>query len=293
MLLAGGLVAGLVVAVVLGVWLVREEPSVRDLVRSEVDAAASRDSEQYVEPTSEQAERVAAAVAALARDDVEQAEAVRDLGYSVRELDHDGRRLLALVEDRSPRRHWGTYVVAPRSSSRLLVEVPHPLSDLDTPQVGLQLFTRTGGRALLLAGAHRDAGSGDSADVAHRRDSVFEAVHRALLSESSVVAQLHGFDDGRRDDPDDVVLSNGTDDPPRLLRRLQEDLSDEGFGVCLFQGGPRCRDLAARTNVQGRSTRAAGGSFVHLELAPSLRRDPDPRGRLVEALATSLEREQG
>ena len=283
-----GLVVGSVVAgVLLSRWSA-DELTLRQVVVDEVDAAARRDSGDYVPPTAAQADRLAAAVLALSRGRQEQAEdEAADLGYRVREVEAGGQRLLALTEQ-GRRRHWGAYVVAPSSGSDLLVEVPHPLSDLRTPEVGLELFQRAGARALLVAGAHRDAGEGDSADVAHRTDSVFEAVHRALLQESSVVAQLHGFDDERRTDPPDVVLSDGSDDPPVLLRRVRSALAGEGLEVCLFRGGPRCRDLAARRNVQGQSARAAGAVFLHVEAAPALRADAPGRRRLVDALLRGL-----
>ncbi len=291
-LFVGWLVLGSVVAGLLVARLAGEELSVRQVVLDEVAAAAPRGSSEYTPPTPAEAARLAAAATALAHDRPRQAEEEVDgLGYEVRELQAAGRRLLALTEEGPPRRHWGAYVVAPASASDLLVEVPHPVSDLWTPQVGLELFQRAGARALLLAGAHRDAGDGDSADVAHRTDSVFEAVHRALLRESSVVAQVHGFDDERREDPPDVVLSDGTDDPPALLRRARTALADEGLDVCLFRGGPRCRDLAARRNVQGRSARAAGAVFLHVEAAPALRSDAPGRRRLVDALLRGLGRD--
>ena len=288
---AGAVVALLVLvfaAGVLGVRLSGEELSVDALVAQEVEAAARRGSDDYRPPTREQAARLAAAVGALSRGDAGAAEDVESLGYEIRELEHDGRRLLALVEATTERRHWGAFVLDPDTASEVVVEVPHPTSDLATPQVGLELFVRTRARALLLAGAHRDAGQEGSADVAHRTDSAFEAVHRVLLRDDSVVVQLHGFDDGRRDDPADVVLSDGTDDPPGRLRDVRDALKDEDFEVCLFRGGPRCRDLAARTNVQGRSAREVGALFVHVEAAPALRRQREPRARLVEALAVSL-----
>ncbi len=292
-----GAVSALVVlavaAAVLGVRLSGEETSVDALIAREVASAARRGSGDYRPPTREQAARLAAAVGALSRGDIAAAEGVDALGYEVRELEHGGRRLLVLAEAQSDRRHWGAFVVEPDAASDLLVEIPHPVSDLATPQVGLELFTRTGARALLIAGAHRDAGEDGSADVAHRTDSAFEAAHRVLLVESSVVVQLHGFDDGRRDDPAEVVLSDGTDDPPSRLEQVQDAVTDEGFEVCLFRGGPRCRDLAARTNVQGRSAREAGSVFVHVEAAPRLRQEREPRRRLVEALTASLARDPG
>lgn len=287
------LVLVVVTAAVLAVRLSGEETSVEELVAREVEAAAPRGSGDYRPPTREQAARLAAAVGALSRGDTGAAEGVEPLGYEVRELEHGGRRLLALVEGTSKRRHWGAFVLDPDTASEVVVEVPHPISDLATPQVGLELFARTRARALLLAGAHRGAGEQDSADVAHRTDSAFEAVHRVLLRDDSVVVQLHGFDDGRRDDPADVVLSGGTDDPPGRLRDVRNALTDQDFEVCLFRGGPRCRDLAARTNVQGRSAREVGALFVHVEAAPALRRQREPRARLVEALAVSLARDRG
>ena len=49
----------------------------------------------------------------------------------------------------------------------LLVEVTHPVHDVNTPQVGVQAFREGRAAALLVAGTHRYANRDGSSDVAH------------------------------------------------------------------------------------------------------------------------------
>lgn len=50
------------------------------------------------------------------------------------------------------------------------------MSDRDTEPLGIRLLEDNPGGSLVLAGAHRRAGRGDAADVAHREDSAFHTI---------------------------------------------------------------------------------------------------------------------
>jgi hypothetical protein len=135
------------------------------------------------------------------------------------------------------------YIHAPESRSRLIVEVAHPVADLKTLELGLELFRATDAAGLFVAGAHRDAGSNDSADVAHNPRTVFEAVHGAAVEAEWIVLQPHGFEEARRPDRfGDMVISSGST-PTDLTRSLAERLTVAGFDVCLF-GRDRCEGWA-------------------------------------------------
>ena len=80
------------------------------------------------------------------------------LAYGVRTLvDSVTRRRLYVFEERRTRggewpNGWGMYVIAAGSSRPLLVEVAHPVHDVNTPQVGVQAFRDGRAAALLVAG---------------------------------------------------------------------------------------------------------------------------------------------
>jgi hypothetical protein len=190
-----------------------------------------------------------------------------------------------------PPKGWGLFIHDPRATGRgraLTVEVPHPIADTDSELVGQELFERGGAANLFIAGAHRHANADDSADVAHNAASPFAAVSNTVGGPGQVVIQVHGFDEDRRgQDYGEIVLSNGTPDPSSLERDLAGRLDAAGFRACLFEGSA-CGGLAGATNVEGQAVRAAGGEFLHLELARDLRTGDSPRARLVASLASAI-----
>jgi hypothetical protein len=244
----------------------------------------------YREPRSVEAARLARAFRAARAGRLHRAAALAGpIGYRVvRFLDADSRRRLVLLVERRPvRRGWGLYVHSPTSDSRLIVEVAHPGSDIKSERVGSAVFRLADATDLLVAGAPRYAGDDDSADVAHNDRSVFDAVHRAALARGSTVLQPHGFDSARRDaEYGDIVVSSGAA-PTEPVRSLARGFQTRGFETCLYRKG-LCEGLGGTTNVQGRSARAAGAWFVHLELARRLRESRRLRGRISAIVAGCL-----
>jgi hypothetical protein len=205
-------------------------------------------------------------------------------GFEVRSA---GGSLTALVEQEGgPRRGWGVYVVRPGTSRRAIVEVPHPESDISTEDIGVSLFARASSALLLVAGAPRDAGEGDSSDVAHRTDTVFAAVDAAVVRRGDVVVQLHGFDAAHHGGYD-VVLSDGEGTPSSLVQAAATRMRGSGFRTCVFDGS-RCSSLGATSNVEGQHARQVGASFLHVELSERLRSDPGAVRAAVADLAALL-----
>ncbi|MDL5155679.1 hypothetical protein [Actinomycetospora termitidis] len=210
------------------------------------------------------------------------------LGFAVHEV--AGRRVLAA--DPRTERSWGL-VVLPAVEPTVVVEVPHPGSDLRTEQVGVAVLERCAGALYLQAGSHRRAGAPPDAhrhgdfpgDVAHRPDSVFAhlaaglAAHRGLAQ-----VQLHGF----ADRPGfDVVASAGAAAGSALLDETVRRL--ESAGEVVRRGGePGCDDLSGVLNTQGRAAARHGTVFVHLELSRSVRRSARRRDGVAEAVAGAV-----
>jgi hypothetical protein len=264
-----------------------------EVVDELVRTMPGRATEGYRRPTAAEVSAMGGVVSQIGAGRVEAAaRAAEPLGYRVVHLvDALDRRRYVLLDERgagTARRGWGTYVIAVRPRLDLLVEVSHPRFDIDTPQVGVGVFRATGARALLVAGAHRYANADGSADVAHAPVSIFEAVHEGLVRRGTVVYQPHGFSQEKHPNLGDVVVSASEAPATPLAVALAGGLARLA-DVCLYDG-TRCRALAGTTNVQARSTRAAGGSFLHVELSRPLRSDTAERAGVVSLTASVLER---
>jgi len=167
---------------------------------------------------------------------------------------------------------WGAIALHRRTT--LLIEVPHPGSDRFTARLGLELFNALPTAALLVAGTHRN-----TADVAHLPTSLFHAFAQTL---ATTELQLHGFAAASAPDTD-AVLSPGAGDATDLHDDLEKALTHHGFRVRHHE------HLAGRTNVQGRAAAARGTPFLHLELAPLVRRDH--RDRVVDAVTKTWDQQ--
>jgi hypothetical protein len=248
-------------------------------------------SDAYDVPTSAEATAMASAFGAVRDGNLDEAAGIAGaLGYVVQPFSDTttGRHLVLMAERRNPDgswpHAWGLFVFSPGSRSRLVVDVAHPFDDIDTPQVGVETFRLADARGLLLAGASRYAADGGASDMAHATGTVFDAIHRSLLSPGVLVFEPHGFESTNHQDYGEVVVSSGVFPPQPLARRAAGALSAAGFRVCLYDGS-RCSALGATTNVQGASTREAGGQFLHVEMAPRIRSAERLRHRVAEAIA--------
>jgi hypothetical protein len=81
-----------------------------------------------------------------------------------------------LREEKPIQKGWGLYAFRVDSTSNIIIEAPHPLYDRRTPSIALDVYRALDARALLIAGAHRNANDDGSADVAHAPDSIFQSV---------------------------------------------------------------------------------------------------------------------
>ncbi|WP_327189707.1 hypothetical protein [Streptomyces xinghaiensis] len=181
-------------------------------------------------------------------------------------------------------RGWGRVYIdlSAGGTPRWAVQVPHPVADRDTERLGTAVLRGSPGGVLVLAGAHREAGRGDAADVAHRRDTVFHAVCAELAARGVPGVQLHGFSDDSVPGYDAVVSTGRGDDGRGEARALVRGLRRNGLEVCRAWARP-CK-LAGRSNAQGKRAAAEGVPFLHVELARTVRSDGERARRAVGAL---------
>ncbi len=206
----------------------------------------------------------------------------------------DGRTLL--TTDPLDPRAWGTVVLPAVVGDRapdVVVEIPHPHSDLRTERVGLGVLARLDGALLLQAGSHRRAGAPASArrhgdfpaDVSHRPDSVFARLASGIVAaRGTPQVQVHGCADR---EGFDVVASSGAAAGSALLDGVACGLRAAGERV-RGGGDPGCEELSGTRNVQGHLAARLGTPFVHLELSRSLRRDPARRATVARVVAEAV-----
>ena len=181
-------------------------------------------------------------------------------------------------------RGWGRVYIGLGSPSHWSVQVPHPAADAHTEEVGVNVLRGSHGGILVIAGAHRRAGRGNAADVAHRTDSVFDAVCDELADRGIPGIQVHGFADDSAPGYD-VIASTGDGETARPEgRALADALLARTFHVCRAWARP-C-PLEGRSNVQGRRAATEDVPFLHVEFSNTIRTSPALPQRAAEALTT-------
>lgn len=260
-----------------------------DRWEADIRRTHNRGMESYVAPTRGEGMRVQQLVQELrqAAATGEPLDEVREdaaaLQLEVSEL--EGHLLL---EDPTGR-GWGKMLFRRGAPTGLVVEVPHPLSDYRTPELGLRMFEESGADVYLLHGANRynsaraslEQPTQRATDAAHSGATFFHEAHCGLARSSDCVLQLHGYD-SEPGDPT-VVLSDGLHDgrDPQLLTELTEELGEQGLSYLVSDfESPLGRRLGGRTNLQGQQRDCL---FLHVEVGEEARRDLEPR--LVQAVA--------
>ncbi|MET8097250.1 hypothetical protein ABZV29_12345 [Streptomyces sp. NPDC005236] len=240
-------------------------------------------------PTRTERQTVTEGVTLLLDHHREQAEQrLTEVDFGVRTLvDSATGRRFAEVYDRvdqgpSPR-GWGRVFIDLDHPVRWSAQVPHPVSDENTELLGVRVLRGAPGGILIIAGAHRESGEGNAADVAHRRDTVFHAICSELVGRRIPGIQLHGF--ALKSAPHyDVIASPGAGTAGRPDgRRLAAALRERHFAVC--RAWARSCPLAGHENVQGREAADAGVPFLHVEFAPGPRSDARKAARVAEAVS--------
>ncbi|WP_432055014.1 hypothetical protein [Streptomyces sp. bgisy022] len=262
----------------------RTDPAARELV--DLDSrilsytAGFRAGGPYTPPDADERDRLARGVGHLLDGDARAAErSLRPIGLGVTRLTDtsSGRRYdeIAATGDGASA-HWGRLYLNADSTVRWNVQVPHPVSDRNTEDLGVRLLEDTPGGALVLAGAHRRAGRTDAADVAHREDSAFHTTVLELHKRGVPGVQLHGFAESTEDRYDAILSTGAAQGAPGEVAALADRLETDGLRVCRGWSA-RC-PLEGRTNVQGKAAQRRHATFVHVELTPDARGDgPDAR----------------
>ncbi len=261
------------------------------MARVEDYTARFRPGSGYREPSRRDRETVARGVRLLLEgDDAGGQRTLDGIDFTVRTLTDSatGRRYTEVADrsDESPSpRGWGRVYLArdaTPTSRRWTVQVPHPVADRNTERLGVGILRGARGGVMVIAGAHRKAGDGNAADVAHRRDTVFDAVCAALAERGLPAVQVHGFADASAPGRDVVAsTSRGTLARPEG-RLLAGALHEKGFTVC--RAWSATCPLEGRTNVQGRKAAEEHVPFLHIEFGNRIRTNEQRTARAVQAV---------
>ena len=245
------------------------------------------ESESYVPPTQEEQADFGELTSVIVENDLARAVelAVKNnyqINYYVDRGDNYAVSYL-LREQRPIQKGWGLYAFRLDSKSNIIVEAPHPLYDKKTPNVALDIYRALDARALLIAGAQRNANHDGSADVAHASESIFQSVHLALSHEIQtaagdvIILQIHGFHASKHEGYPQVVFGLGEKPLPgevAVAQKIEDALTKRGISSDICTGvESNLMDLCAKTNMQGLTTKA--GTFIHLELDEKIRQNDE------------------
>lgn len=205
------------------------------------------------------------------------------VGYAVEQINDSvrGHRYIALVEGEPVERHWGTYVFRCGKTEPYVVEVPRPLLETFSFDVGVAMFQRLEGAMLAFAGTHPHANDDGSSNLTRLGNHVnlFNLVHQVVLREvygaPLLVVQCRAI---RAPVSADIVLSpyggaTRSDYLSPLALQLTKSLDQDGFQWRLADGAP---DTAGyETSFPLTSTpieHAENAELITLWVSPTLRR---------------------
>ena len=245
------------------------------------------DSEKYIVPSASEQADFANLVSLIYVEDLARATTLTgDLHYRLNyyvDRGDDFSMSYLLRESRPMEKGWGLYALRMKSASNIIVEAPHPLFDRRSSSVALDIYRALDARALLIAGAHRNANGDGSADVAHAAESIFQSVHIALSQDIQaeagevIILQIHGFHTSRHEGYPQVVFGLGNNAQSKavsLAERIRTALSEQGISAGICAGAESdLEDLCAKTNIQGSTTKE--GMFLHIELDETIRGNDD------------------
>jgi hypothetical protein len=212
-----------------------------------------------------------------------------------------------------PVKGWGTYFVNTNSAVPALIQAPHPQWDFRSPLLAAEVFLKSGARGLMIAGAHRHVNGNSTGDPADLTNTIFHAVHEQWSgpNATNLAWQIHGFNPANHPGfpPGTLaVLSTGKDGDNhfstnlvRLDQRFEwNDIKSYGYAknlpvdhplnLLVNEGvdGQTFVNLGARSNVQGDYCHAAGGDFLHIEMATFTRTNTPTRARVADAIACAV-----
>jgi hypothetical protein len=200
------------------------------------------------------------------------------IGFHVNDV-ADQPGVVIVRESDGHRRGGGAYVLRLDGASRLVVEAPHTFHDERTFELACDFFRAQHARAFFFNTTHRYRGAAAGrdgvhpSDVAHAPGSFFQAATKGAVDAvgDATVIQLHGFTARTADVR--TVISTGESEHDNAHLGAMKTLLEEASGAGVARFPDDTNDLGATKNVQASLVRAAGGTFLHVEMSGELRRE--------------------
>ncbi|WP_144242400.1 hypothetical protein [Corynebacterium ureicelerivorans] len=177
--------------------------------------------------------------------------------------------------------YWGMWVFPVDSVVSGVVEAPHPVFDGGSDDIAVQVWQRSpAGTVLAVAGSHRTNPDGtDPRDAAHNTKSMWHKVTTKIAQPGQPELQLHGFGDASMPGVG-AVVSSGSSPLSAGVIRTEAFIASAGITTARQWDGSATK-LIGMANIQGDVAAQRGNPFLHIELAKTVRDNPQ---KLVDAI---------
>lgn len=177
--------------------------------------------------------------------------------------------------------YWGLWVFPADDVVSGVVESPHPVFDGGSDDIAVEVWQRSpAGTVLAVAGSHRTNPDGTNArDVAHNTGSMWHKVTTMIAQPGQPELQLHGFGDDSMPGVG-AVVSSGSSPLSAGVIRTEAFIAAAGITTARQWDGSATK-LIGMANIQGDVAAQRGNPFLHIELAKTVRDNPQ---KLVDAI---------
>ncbi len=217
--------------------------------------------------------------------------------YGVRQIFDpvSGENYSVVCENYPIRHNWGTYFYNHGSTKRLAIHVLRPVDELNTLQMGSEMFRRLGAEWLFVDGAQKVSLQESKGRFSPVKKTIFSRWHEILADLTRLTVSVRGFPASVRIRPD-IVLSNGcTMDQQWGISQISMDFRDSlrtaGFDCILAMYDSGYANLAGGSSREGIfSNDSVGfGHWLNLELSVGLRTSSAQMRRFIGVVDHALE----
>jgi hypothetical protein len=216
------------------------------------------------------------------------AQAANIVGYQVinyKDLSTNQSYLILAEQEDKPLRHWGIYVFRLGGGSNYVVQIPRPLSEINSFEYGISLFERLQANVLMIGTTHPYANFDLSSDLVNPENkiNVFNLVNQVVLRESQddemmvVVSRAFKYRPNKPFPEADVFFATdrGLIDPTQLqgkTLKLLDSIEGDGMKVQLIDGSDQTMSYEVGATAQSNYINATQNKFFGiLWLSPNAR----------------------
>ncbi|NOT10431.1 MAG: hypothetical protein HOP23_01110 [Methylococcaceae bacterium] len=216
------------------------------------------------------------------------AQAANIVGYELityKDLSTNQNYLILAEQDNKPLQHWGIYVLRLGGGSNYVVQIPRPLSEINSFEYGVSLFERLQAKILMIGTTHPYANSDFSSDLVNPENkiNVFNLFSQVVLREAQndemmiVVSRAFRYRPNKPFPEADVFFATeqGLIDRNQLqgiALKLLDSIERDGMKVQLIDGSEQTMSYEVGTTAQSNYINATQNKhFGILWLSPNAR----------------------